>query len=320
MGEGPWNRSIQSRSFSVIIPLFATEKRTIGLQHPSNPKDIHFGEIGAFDGSVMHCGMTLLEKDAYVKDNNGLPSSHGGQESLRRIYNFALHGHVDNMTLEKREENKLSYLDKGKHLGHFEPAEHAMMIDDAPEVRRAHRRKEDEVFRDTSVLLATSRVTQNSDGLFNARVLAQSICCMPVKDMEDGTKEKALKPSKGSKKMVEVLPKIDKGQKTAVVMTKMAIGMMRKTANTDLLVNDTGRNLARECAAAMETILQKHVEEHPDDLVNKQHAQMETDSEDEARTTKTPPRVKARAKDKARANDKTPPRANNNKKRKTPPN
>jgi hypothetical protein len=103
---------------------------------------------------------------------------------------------------------------------------------------------------------------------------------MPTEDMENGTTMCV------KNKSVSVLPKVATGQKTALAVVKIAIGMLRATANTQNTVNGSGRTLAQNCHLALEKLLDDHEKAHPDDLVNKTHAASSgVNNEDDATTT-----------------------------------
>jgi hypothetical protein len=103
---------------------------------------------------------------------------------------------------------------------------------------------------------------------------------MPTEDMENGTTMRV------KNKSVSVLPKVAKGQKTALAVVKIAIGMLRATANKPIIVNGLGRTLAQNCHLALEKLLDDHEKAHPSDLVNKTHAASSgVNNDDDATTT-----------------------------------
>jgi hypothetical protein len=71
-----------------------------------------------------------------------------------------------------------------------------------PECRQAHRRKEDDVHRGSSLIIQGGKILADKDtsGIFKAKLVAESVACMPSKDLEDGLYA-------GKRELVPAIPK-----------------------------------------------------------------------------------------------------------------
>jgi hypothetical protein len=159
----------------------------------------------------------------------------------------------------------------------FEDPQHTTRMMEVKESRLAHLRKEIDVDRGARLMLGDLRVlrSKTTDGLFVAKVVAQSVACMPSKDLEDGN------TAIDGKEVV--IPKIAKGTKAGPALVKLLIGMLKKASGEDLkcLVNQHGRTLLKEGAESLSALLARH--EANWNTLNSVHTKVETDDEEDIR-------------------------------------
>ncbi len=276
--KGPEKRSILRRPTSCVATLFAKEKRTLVIHHPSNLKHILHGEIGIFDGACPHGGWTSHPNEVVLSEED----LSGGQ-TRRRVYNCALHGHIDSMVSEHRRDD--GYLDKEgvfEVVGAYEPSEHAMRQEKVSKSVAAHHRKEDEVARDVHMMMddPAQRILTNktTPGVFKARVIAQSVCCTSTKDLEEGH----------SVNGKVVVPPIPKGTKAGPAMLAMAVGMLNRASQMKYpqTMNADGKDLCKRGAEALSGLYKEFNEKHGSKVIDTTHAAYKTDDEEDLRRKK----------------------------------
>lgn len=267
--KGPDFTSALSRTTSCIATLFAKEKRSLAIKHPANRKDIFHGEIGIFDGATLHAGWTCHPDEVIV-----LEKGIDGQEQKRRVYNCALHGHIDSMVSRvARVDGYLENSNLFEEDGIYEPPEHALQQEKVDRCIKSYRRKEEELARavdhvlhDPAQRIMSSQVTP---GVFNARVIAQSVCCTSTTDAELGS---------------DHLPAIPRGTKTCPAVMAMAIGMLNIAAVQTYGTNEDGRVACKEAAKSLTQIYDDFRNNQGKRLVNAKHARYEPDEEEERRS------------------------------------
>lgn len=270
--RGPNRKSECQRPTSCIATLFEDEKRSIAVFHPSNKKHIYYNEMGVFDGATVHCGLTNHPGEVTVEQLDG---------SKRRLYNSALHGHIDSMLMPPRNDNQIDQTGIGEEeFKLFEAPERSLRAEDPKVCALAHLRNCDDVERGTRILLEEQRVLnhRNVTGIIAAKVLAQSVACKPTKDLEDGVNTAFTNA-----------PQIAKGTKTAPALLAVCQGILLTGASTKNKHYTTaaGRALLEDASNSLQEVFDKHKAFLArEGLINKFHENADTDDEEDIRRTK----------------------------------
>ena len=306
---GPDNKGEVTRPHMGIFPIFHDEQQQVALYHPSNKKRIWFNQLLAFDGATKHCGCTQHPCQVIVQDgvvgvpidedihedttaklsaveammqnlvlsrkNQSEPDYSLGNGYTRR-YSPAIHFHNDSMLLVKRRDGNVIDLTfyGQEEFPTFEPPEIYSKMSGI-QCRQAHRRKEDDVHRGSSLIIKGGKILSDKDtsGIFKAKLLAESVACMPSKDLEDGL-------CFGKSKLVPAIPK---GAAAAPALAKLCIGMFQRAAcndSTPNFTNDRGQKLLTDCARALKKVVDKYPK---GELIIDAHKEMDTDEDEDVR-------------------------------------